>query len=147
MDLGVMAMKGYSTHLRFPEPGPCHQMEYLGLPTHFEERSILPRCRRYSQRFYTLLTEYCSVGWGCWIHRLYFCREVRSAPTNECPGHDTKHSDSAVPVMLELWRKQSTPSFSSLPGRIWPRVVTPDRVLSMGQIELNCTYAKLYCFK
>ena len=25
-----------------------------------------------------------------------------------------------------------------LPGPLWPRVVAPDRVLSMSQIELNC---------
>ena len=25
-----------------------------------------------------------------------------------------------------------------LPGQLWPRVVAPERVLSMGQIELNC---------
>ena len=25
-----------------------------------------------------------------------------------------------------------------LPGPLWPGVVAPDRVLSMGQIELNC---------
>ena len=33
---------------------------------------------------------------------------------------------------------QSTPSLPSLPGPLWPGVVAPDRVLSMGQIELNC---------
>ena len=39
--------------------------------------------------------------------------------------------------MMELWEKQSTPSLPSLPGQIWPGVVAPDRVLSVGQIELN----------
>ena len=38
--------------------------------------------------------------------------------------------------MLELWELQSTPSLSSLPVPLWPGVVAPDRVLSMGQIEL-----------
>ena len=33
---------------------------------------------------------------------------------------------------------QSTSSLSSLPGPLWPGVVEPDRVLSMGQIELKC---------
>ena len=33
---------------------------------------------------------------------------------------------------------QSTPSSPSLPGPLWPRVVAPDRVLSVGQIELKC---------
>ena len=32
----------------------------------------------------------------------------------------------------------STPSLPTLPGPLWPGVVAPDRVLSMGQIELNC---------
>ncbi len=56
----------------------------------------------------------------------------------ECPGYDTKQSDGEVPVMLELWRIQSTPSLSMLLGPLWPRVVVPERVLPMGQIELNC---------
>ena len=38
----------------------------------------------------------------------------------------TKQSDGEVPVM------------PSLPGPPWPGVVAPDRVLSMGQTELNC---------
>ena len=62
--------------------------------------------------------------------------------------------------MLELWVMQSTPSLPSLLGPLCPGVVAPDRVLSMGQIELNCvaknrtvsifklcTYAKLNCLK
>ena len=35
---------------------------------------------------------------------------------------------------------QSTPSLPSFPGPLWLRVVAPDRVLSMGQIELNCIH-------
>ena len=38
--------------------------------------------------------------------------------------------------MLELWAMQSNPSFSSLQGPLLPGVVAPNRVLSMGQIEL-----------
>ena len=40
--------------------------------------------------------------------------------------------------MLELWGMRCTPSLPLLPGPLWPGVVAPDRVLSMGQIELNC---------
>ena len=40
--------------------------------------------------------------------------------------------------MLEVWGIRSTPSLPFLPGLLWPCVVAPDRVLSMGQIELNC---------
>ena len=32
---------------------------------------------------------------------------------------------------------QCTPSLLSLPGPLGPEVVAPDRVLSMGEIELN----------
>ena len=39
--------------------------------------------------------------------------------------------------MLELWRMQNTPLLPLFPGPLWPRVVALDRVLSMGQIELN----------
>ena len=40
--------------------------------------------------------------------------------------------------MLELWGMQSTPSFPSLPGPLGSGVVALDRVVSIGQIELNC---------
>ena len=40
--------------------------------------------------------------------------------------------------MLELWRMWSTPSLPSLPGPLWPGMIASDRVLYMGQIELNC---------
>ena len=40
--------------------------------------------------------------------------------------------------MLELWEICSTPSLPLLPGLLCPGVVSPDRVLSMGQIEPNC---------
>ena len=33
-----------------------------------------------------------------------------------------------------------TSSLLSLPGSVWPGVVAPDRVLSMGQIGLNCVF-------
>ena len=76
-------------------------------------------------------------GGGCRIHRLHLCRGVRTTP-NECPGHDTKQTDSEVPVIMELCGMQSTPSLPSLPGQLWLGLVAPDRVLSMGQTELNC---------
>ena len=55
---------------------------------------------------------------------------------SECPGYYTKQSDDEVPVMLELWGIWSTSLTSSLPSLLWPRVVAPDSVLSMGQVEL-----------
>ena len=83
-----------------------------------------------------------------------------------CPGYGTKQSDGEVPVMLELWEMRSSPLLPSLPDLLWIGLVAPDRVLSMGQIELNCvpilnwiarnrtvltcklrTYTKLNCLK
>ena len=40
--------------------------------------------------------------------------------------------------MLKLWGMWSTPSLPSFPGPVWAKVVVPDRVLSVGQIEINC---------
>ena len=40
--------------------------------------------------------------------------------------------------MLEIWVMWSTPLLPSLSGPLWPEVMPSDRVLSMGQIELNC---------
>ena len=60
-----------------------------------------------------------------------------SSIRNICPHqrlsrYNTKQSEGGDPVMLELWGLRST---SFIP--LWPGVVGPDRVLSMGQIELN----------
>ena len=33
---------------------------------------------------------------------------------------------------------RSTPSLPSFPDPLWPGMLAPDRVLSMGQIDLNC---------
>ena len=61
----------------------------------------------------------------------------KTPPPNECPVYDTKQSDGDVPVMLELWGIRSTSSLPLLPGLLWLGVRAPDRVVSMGQIELN----------
>ena len=52
---------------------------------------------------------------------------------NECAEYDTKQSNGEVPVMLELWGMQSTPSLPLLLCPLWPGMVAPDRVLSMGK--------------
>ena len=59
--------------------------------------------------------------------------EGNDAPI-ECSEYDTKQSAGEASVKLELWGMQSNPSLPSLPGPLWPRVVVPDKVLSMGQI-------------
>ena len=78
----------------------------------------------------------CPVDWGCKIHRLHLWRGIRPLQRVSC--YDTKQSDGEVPVMQELWDMQNIPSLSSLPDPLWPRVETPDRVISMSQTELNC---------
>ena len=78
----------------------------------------------------------CQFGWGYRVHRLLFCIGVR--PHHECPGYDTKQSDSEASVMLELWGMWNTILLPSLEGPLWPGVVASDRVLSVDQMELNC---------
>ena len=77
----------------------------------------------------------CPVGWGCIIHWLLLYVGVNLQ--NNFPGYNTNESDGEAPVMLQLWGMKSTPSLSSLSCPLWPRVVALDRVVSMGQIELN----------
>ena len=38
--------------------------------------------------------------------------------------------------MLELWEIRGTPSLHTLQRPLWPGVVVPDSVLSMGQMKL-----------
>ena len=56
---------------------------------------------------------------------------------NDCLGYDTKQFVGEVPVVLEHWEMRSTSSLTSLPGSLWSGVVAFERVLSMGQRELN----------
>ena len=72
------------------------------------------------------LSIYLILYWDCRIYRLLLCRGV-IPPHNECPVYDTKQSDDEIPVMLELWEMQSTPSLLSLLGPLWPGGVAPDK--------------------
>ena len=76
----------------------------------------------YTVKWFQLLL--CPVGWGSRIHRLLLY--------HASPGYGTKQSDGEVPVMLELWGMQRTPSLPLLPGPLLPRMLAPDRALSMG---------------
>ena len=66
-----------------------------------------------------------SVSWSFRIYQMHLCRSC------EYLEHDSRPSD-----VLGLWQMWSTHSLSLLRGPLWPRVVIPIRVLSMGQIEL-----------
>ena len=100
----------------------------------------------------------CPVDWGCKIHRLLLCRGVELP--QGVSWYDTKQSDGEVQVMLELWAMQSTPSFPSLPGPVWPRMVAPGKGPTFGSNRTKpcfrefsvsafkqCIYAKLICLK
>ena len=62
---------------------------------------------------------------------MHLCKAVTRPPPQQ--GYDTKQFDDQVPVMLERWGMQSTPSLPSLQGPLWSGEVAIDRVLSMGQ--------------
>ena len=104
------------------------------------------------------------VSWGYRMHRLHFWRGVRLSQRVSC--YDTKQSEGEASVMMVLWGVQSIALLSLLPNSLRPGVVAHDRVLSIGQIELNCVlmlnqfawnktvlilkvrnYAKLNCLK
>ena len=53
-------------------------------------------------------------------------------------GDDSTQSDGEVPVIVELGECGALLPLPSLPGPLWLGVVSHDRVLSIGQIELNC---------
>ena len=82
-------------------------------------------------------------------------------PSKDSSGYDTKQSDAKASVILEPWGMRGTPSCLSFPGLLWHGVLAPDRIPSMGQLELKWmfqiepvlnrtkqhTYAKLNCLK
>ena len=74
------------------------------------------------------------ISWSCRIYWLHLYRGVRP-PLSECPGYDTKQSDDMA-LSLEFWGMWSTLSLPLLPGPLLPGVVTPERILSIVQIEL-----------
>ena len=84
----------------------------------------------------SVFNSYSPVSWDGRIYWLHLCRGVRPLSPNEYPGYDIKQSGGDAPVMLELWGMRSTLSLPLFPDPLWPRVVAPERVLSMHQIEL-----------
>ena len=57
--------------------------------------------------------------------------------------YDTEQSDGDVPGLMELWGMQSIPLLPLLPGPLWPGVVAPDGILSMGETELYYGFESL----
>ena len=128
--------------------GSCYvscRLPITSFPSTYTNSGLAVLCKK---PMFSSFETICWLSWlGYRIHQLHLCRVWLPTHPNKCPGYDTKQSDGEAPVMLELRRMWSTPSLPSLSGPLWPGVVAPNRVLSMGQIELNCTYAKLNCLK
>ena len=57
-------------------------------------------------------------------------------PTTSVPRYDTKQSEGEASVMLKPLGNAEYPFIVFAPGPLWPGIVTPDRVLCIGQIEL-----------
>ena len=49
------------------------------------------------------------VSWDGRVHRLHLCRRIKPPPYDECPGYDSKKSDSEASIMLGLLGIWSTP--------------------------------------
>ena len=81
--------------------------------------------------FHLLLAQ---LAWG--VEYADCMSAENKTPSNECSWYDTKPSDNEAPVILVLRGMWSTPSLPSFPGPLWAGLVAPDRVLSMGQIEV-----------
>ena len=71
------------------------------------------------------------VGWDYHIHQLHHCRGIRPPLTNQCSRYDSKLSDREF-LALELWEIWSTLSLQLLSGPLWPGVVIPVKVPTMG---------------
>ena len=88
------------------------------------------------QKFILLFWEHTRpVGWDCKIHRFYLCRGVRYSQRVSCLWHLTiwwwSFSDAGALGNAEYSFITIAPKFTL------SVVVTLDRVLFMGQIELN----------
>ena len=74
----------------------------------------------------------CPVGWGCRIHRLHLCKEVRPYP---------QHVSWIWHLTIWWWDSSNAGALGNAEYpfiAIAPGGVAPARVLSMGQIERNC---------
>ena len=118
----IFGIQSYRLRIRFIWPANGTQTGFTTTgqsgPGSNSNRGVLhiPQISRSGAFWYSfsvILRTNLPVGWDCRIHQLLLNRWVRSP--NECPDYDTKF-DGEVPVMLELWGMQSTPSLPSLPG-------------------------------
>ena len=82
------------------------------------------------------------IVWGC---KNIPTASLQKGKTPKMRVPDLTLNNRMVRLVLEgMW---STPLLPSFPSPLWPEMVASDRVLSMGQIKLNCVYAILNCLK
>ncbi len=76
-------------------------------------------------------------GWNCQSYLPAGPEYIDCVSAEGCPGYYTQQSDGEASIILELLGMRNTPLLPSLPGLLCPGMVAPDRVLFLGQIELN----------
>ena len=67
------------------------------------------------------------VCWGCRIHQHRLCRGVRPHPTSVF--------DITLNNLMAIWAMWCTLSLLWFSGSLWPRVIAPDRIITIDQIE------------
>ena len=72
-----------------------------------------------------IITLFGPVSWGCRIHWLHLCREVRLSQW--VSWYDIKQSDSEASIMQELWGIWRIPLLPLLPSPLWPWVIAPQK--------------------
>ena len=116
-------------------------IDLFEVPHIFYTRIIHIHCLRaltwYSWDIYIYIITYLysPVDWGSRLHRLRLNRERVLTPHNKFAWRDIKRSGGQAPIQ-ELMRIWSTPSLPFFLGPLWPGVVVPVRVPSMGCIEI-----------
>ena len=108
-----------------------------------------PMLSKYSNILFFILGMLCGWHKSCGSIRCLPCwlwlenKQTASLSRGKDPSptsvlvYDPKQSDGAAAAVPELCWMQRTPLLPSFQSPLWPVVVAPDRVLSMGQIELN----------
>ena len=164
VNLGVMAIKGYSPELqKWKLTVRCRLVSYSGQPffawgglipllggilllggysfAYRDSISILQLPSKQSNNRFQHFT-FLAISWignrpvssGCRIHRLHHFIGVRPHP-NECPDGDNKPS-GGWPLFQGLWGVCNTTSLPLPSDPLGPHVVVPVRVPSRGQIKL-----------
>ena len=117
VDLGVMAMKGYSTFLKAPD-------------------WIL------TARWFRVITGHSLVSHPTAKLSMYYPVLADKAHSLETRTLETRLDLGSEDFCLNMFAtsagKYLCSNPNTLPGPRWLGVVAPDRVLSIGQIELNC---------